>query len=202
MVKKVNTLFSLFLLIIIKSINTQGILTNIIRIGELDFRYVNFASFSNGDMIVQTTAYPGKTNRLFYAMKSDGRGFFNSGPGNENRYHYSIEAKNQERCENFRYESMSFITTMNQGPEKGKEYLTCVGRYNQYTEVFDFTANKMHQKSTSSLLGNTIKSLRGAFTNVQINGNHYIILGFKEDDNLFFKRLFFKKKNLQMIIQK
>ena len=46
-------------------IKTQW-LSNIIKIGDRDFRYVNFATYSNGDMLVETTAYPGNKFRYFF----------------------------------------------------------------------------------------------------------------------------------------
>ena len=45
-------------------IKTQW-LNNIIRIGGLKYRYISFASFSNGDMIVETTCYPGEPKDTF-----------------------------------------------------------------------------------------------------------------------------------------
>ena len=53
-------------------------LNKIIRIGDLNYRYINLASYSNGDMIVETTAYPGTDKRVFYGIKSNGREFFKS----------------------------------------------------------------------------------------------------------------------------
>ena len=47
-------------------------LNNIICIGEKDFAYVNLATLSKGDMIVETTAIPGSSKRKFYGIKSDG----------------------------------------------------------------------------------------------------------------------------------
>ena len=44
-------------------------LNNIFWIGEENYRYVNFALFSNGDMIIETTNNPGTTKRIFYGMK-------------------------------------------------------------------------------------------------------------------------------------
>ena len=48
-------------------IKTQW-LNNIIRIGDKNFRYVNFANYSNGDLIVETTSCPGSSKRMFYGI--------------------------------------------------------------------------------------------------------------------------------------
>ena len=47
-------------------------ITNIIQIGDLNFRYVNFANFSNGDMIVESSVNPGSLLRMFFGLKSNG----------------------------------------------------------------------------------------------------------------------------------
>ena len=73
--KYFNTLF--LLLIVIKPIKNENniLLNNIIRIGDINSRYINFASYSNGDLIVETTAFPGNDKRMFYAIKLNGRPF-------------------------------------------------------------------------------------------------------------------------------
>jgi hypothetical protein len=49
-------------------IKTQW-LNNIIQIGPLNYRYINFASYSNGDMVVETTSFPSDPKRYFYGLK-------------------------------------------------------------------------------------------------------------------------------------
>ena len=64
-------------------IKTQW-LTKIIKIGELKFRYVNFAQYSNGSMVVETTACcPGNDKRMFYGLDIDGKGLFTSNDGSD-----------------------------------------------------------------------------------------------------------------------
>ena len=55
-------------------IKTQW-LNNIRTIGDLYYRYINFASFSTNDMIVETNCYPESTKRMFYGLKADGSPF-------------------------------------------------------------------------------------------------------------------------------
>ena len=43
--------------------------TNLIEVGEKNFRYLTFASYSNGDMILSITAYPKNQKRIFYGLK-------------------------------------------------------------------------------------------------------------------------------------
>ena len=41
-----------------ESINKAQKITRIINIGDLNYRYMDFASYSNGDMVVETTSFP------------------------------------------------------------------------------------------------------------------------------------------------
>jgi hypothetical protein len=56
-------------------IETQWI-NNIIIIGDKSYRFVNFGIFSNGDMLVETNAYPAQEKRIFYGLKQNGRPLF------------------------------------------------------------------------------------------------------------------------------
>ena len=57
-------------------IKTQW-LTNIIWIGEENSRFINFADYSNGDMIIETTSDPGNNKRIFFGLNSNGNYLFN-----------------------------------------------------------------------------------------------------------------------------
>ena len=50
------------------TIKTQE-LNNIINLKKSGFQYINFASFSNGDMIFETSKYPYDPIRIFYGFK-------------------------------------------------------------------------------------------------------------------------------------
>ena len=99
-------------------------LNNIIWIGDKDFRYVNFATYSNGDMIVETTSNPGNSKRMFYAIKKNGRSFFKSKTQNIKTKYYSMEAKDQKNNKgNIRFEAEIFIATVYGSDNSVKEYL-------------------------------------------------------------------------------
>ena len=130
-------------------IKTQW-LTNIIKIGDKDCRYVNFATYSNGSMIVETTAYPGNKYRYFYGLKSNGLPFF------DNSYHYSIKAYNDPANDEdkYRYEAEISAVIINETQYLGQEYLVSIPKGSQNSELFIFDN------------GNTIKkkkSIRNAF---------------------------------------
>ena len=46
-------------------------LNDIIFVGEIDYRYLNFLNLPNGDMIFQTTAFPENYKRIYYAIKGN-----------------------------------------------------------------------------------------------------------------------------------
>ena len=56
-------------------IKTQW-LTNIIWIGEKNSRFINFANYSNGDMVIETSSNPGNNKRFFFGLKADGNYLF------------------------------------------------------------------------------------------------------------------------------
>ena len=114
-------------------INTQY-LNNIIWIGDNNFRYVNIVSYLNKDMIIETTAKPGSSKRMFFGIKKNGRGLFYKN-GNYT-YYYSFEASKQTGNNgNMRYEADIFTVIINGGDNNGKEYLVSIGNNNQYIEL-------------------------------------------------------------------
>ena len=62
-----------------RTIITTQWLNNIICLGDDNFKYVNFATSSNNDMIIETTAIPDSPKRMFYGIKSNGEPFFSNG---------------------------------------------------------------------------------------------------------------------------
>ena len=56
-------------------IKTQW-LTNIISIGEENSRFINFANFSNGTMIIEVSSDPGNAKRIFFGLNPDGSYLF------------------------------------------------------------------------------------------------------------------------------
>ena len=151
-------------------------LNNIIWIGEENYRYVNFAMFSNGDMIIETTNIPGTKKRIFYGMKKDGREFFYK--DNKWRYNYTMKG------EDIRDEAEIFIVKINgkAGDESnGKEYLVSIAKGNQYAELYDFENDKIYKKPSSDLLGIGMASLKGYALNYTINNENFIIFSFISD---------------------
>ena len=77
MLKYKNIFFEfIFILLSINNLTKSQIITNIIWIGDEGFSYVNFANYSNCDIIVETTSNQ-SPKRIFYGLKSNGEYFFN-----------------------------------------------------------------------------------------------------------------------------
>ena len=181
-------------------IKTQW-LTNIIRIGDLNFRYVNFASYSNGDMIIETTACPGNSSRMFYGLKYNGRKFFKKSDSQRTNF-YLIEANEQPGNTNkYKYESEIFIATINDlNSNKKDEYIVSVSKSTQYTELYIFDQNLINQIQTKDLFDYEMTSLRFASFSYINNNINYTIIGFTTTINsanyIFVKRLSFSSNEL------
>lgn len=125
-------------------------LNDIIWIGDQNFRYINIANNSNGDMIVETTSYPPSEKRIFYGINRDGNPFFK-----DNNFFNSInvteQAGNQDKG---RFEGEIFFA---KSTIDNKEYLVSVGKNFQYVEVYNFINNAiLYQLPSTSFLGKEI----------------------------------------------
>ena len=166
-------------------IKTQW-LTNIIVFGELNFRYINFVTYSNGDMIVETTSCPNKPKRMFYGLKKNGRNFFK-----ENTPFYSIIVQNQDNGGK-KYESEILIIKLNDGDEKDKEYIISMTKSDAFAELYDFDNNKIYQKKMMNILGTTHQNLRqAALTIISSDNKYYSIYGFINEGELYLYKFFF-----------
>ena len=156
-------------------------LNNIICIGEKNFRYVNFANFSNGDMIVETTALPDSPKRIFYGIKNDGGPFFDN-----QQYHETIVISGQTESNNARYEGEIFIVSID-----NKEYLISIGKIdNQYAELYDLSnlETKSQIKSTTFLNGSKMVNILGSAINFKQDDTNYVLFSFinKSGSNYLF----------------
>jgi len=179
--------------------STNGI-CNIIIIGDKDFSYVNLANYSNGDLIVETTSLPGNSKRMFYALKKNGREFFNANDLNKKTYHYSIEVKDQVGNDNNqRLGAEIFIAYINEGENKGKEYLVSIGINNSYTELYDFEHDNIYQNLTESFLSRQMNNIRGTVINYQLDNINYVLFGYinSYEHNFYINKLKFNEIDIE-----
>ena len=146
--------------------NAQGI-SRIIYIGEIKYRYINFASYSNGDMVVETTCYPEGHKRMFFGLKENGRPFFKD--NNNEKLYYSINVEGEAYK---KFEADSLIIKLSNNDNNGKEYYFSISKLECNAELFDFDNNKVYTKDVNSFTTffNT-DSLRNAF--ISLSNSNY-----------------------------
>jgi len=131
-------------------IKTQW-LNNLIKIGVLKYRYINFASYSNGDMVIEATSYPEEAKRYFYGLKRNGRPLFKNKNNNTNETPYYMIETNKFNNYKGKYESKSIIIKSSEtGENNGKEYFLSIPSLDNYAELFDFENDKIYFKDLLS----------------------------------------------------
>ena len=161
-------------------------LNDIICIGDNGYRYVNFATLSNNDMIIEITALPGNDQRLFYRMDSKG-----------NQYFTSITATGQTATSNFKYESQIFTININDAQKK--EYLISIGKGKYFTEIYDISSNELiSQIETTTLLGDIqMNSILQFGFNYYYDNSYYNLFGFIDNTvNFYLKKFKFTTTDL------
>ena len=160
-----------------ESINNDQGISRIIYIGDIKYRYMNFASYSIGDMVVETTCYPEARKRMFFGLKENGRPFFKDQSNNKETSYYSI---NVEGDNYKKFEAVGLIIKLSNTGNNGKEYFFSISKLECNAELFDFDNNKVYTKQVNSFttLFNT-NSLRNALMPLSnSNSENYYIFGF------------------------
>ena len=159
-------------------IKTQW-LNNIITVGEKNYKYINIATFSNGDMIAVSAYYhkKGSNKRQFYGLKKNGRYYFKNNDNNETSF-YSFEVNDANGKEIIRYEAEVFVTKVNtKGEENGKEYMVSIGRTDSGAELYDFENNIVYKNKTTKIFdGYNNTAFRTFALNYISSKNNYITL--------------------------
>ena len=177
-----------------KIIKTQW-LNNIILI---NYKFVNFASNSKGDMFIETTSYPNSPKRLFFGITNEGKPFFN-----ENKYFCTIDITGQEYNNDYNGECEGevFFVTINDENNVDKEYFVNIGINTQYTEIYDLNNKQLlSQIESSSFLGQSLKEIRGTVINYKLFNNdlyyNYVLFGYISSRTFYLKKLYFTDTNL------
>ena len=127
-------------------IKTQW-LTNIIIFGDNNARFINFATFSNGDFIVEAT--PCKILikiRFFFGLKQNGRDLFKN--NNQETRFYSFIPTDEGEAK--KYQGEIQIARMKQ--ENNKEYLLSLTKTDSYAELYDFENDIMYKKKNDCFI--------------------------------------------------
>ena len=160
-----------------ESINKDQRINRIIYIGDIYFRYMNFASYSNGDMVVETTCYPQQRKRMFYGLKRNGRFFFKDESNNKETPYYSI---NIEGDDFKKFEGVGIIIKLSNSENNQKEYFFSISKMECNAELFDFENNKVYTKKIDSFTRlSYLNSLRNTLIPLSDSAStHYYIFGF------------------------
>ena len=127
--------YILEILILFQMINSiSSKLDNIIRLGNKYFRFIHFSSNLEGDMIVDTSAYPEVDTiykeRRFFGLKKNGRFYFKDDNNEETPFASIFIDKFKP------YSESCFIQLSN--TENNKEYLLSISsKSNYYVELYD-----------------------------------------------------------------
>ena len=157
-------------------IKTQW-LNNIRIFGDLKYRYINFASFSTNDMIVETNRYPKSTKRMFYGLKADGSPFFTE-RSTQNKTPFRTKDINENN--NGQFEGNGLVIKISSNENNGKEYYMSVSKLDNYAEIHDFDSDEVYSKTVKDFTSITeVKSLRHAFIPLKTSdSNYYYLFGF------------------------
>lgn len=170
-----NTQFDLRQCLINNSIIRQQWLNNIIIVGKQNSTFINFAKYSNGDLVILSEDNISSGNRYFFGLKNNGRSFFTDLDGKETLYYYL----NTQNYDNTDIDREISVITIDSTKE---EYIINIQKRESYAELFDFENNITYKKKTSELLGNEITESRGSFINSK-QKNYFLICSLVNNDN-------------------
>ena len=170
-----NTQFDLRQCLINNSIIRQQWLNNIIIVGKQNSTFINFAKYSNGDLVILSEDNISSGNRYFFGLKNNGRSFFTDWDGKETLYYYL----NTQNYDNTDIDREISVITIDSTKE---EYIINIQKRESYAELFDFENNITYKKKTSELLGNEITESRGSFINSK-QKNYFLICSLVNNDN-------------------
>ena len=127
-------------------INTQW-LNRIIIISENQFRFINIASNTKGDIFIETSSTSSINKRIFYALNNNGRPYFKN---NENNKETPFYIMNESDTNLERHESELINIVLNNDDKK--EYLMSVCMFGA-VEIYDFDKGERKYVSAEEFFG-------------------------------------------------
>ena len=164
------------------SLDETDCFNGIIKLNTDNGRYYragHFATSKNGDLIIQYSGDGPEDYRLFYALKKDGRGFFNDN---------NIKEKQLEKTGSYigRYESRNLFIHIYDDPNV--EYLFSTSSYSSVSELYDLENDQYVVRDTQTFMGRRIFSYVYNMLETKENGNTIYFIFFttpmnNPDDN-------------------
>ena len=112
-------------------------LTNMINVGEKNFRYLNFALSSKNDLILYTISKPESSKNYFFGLKSNGRPYFRNGTEPSFIFCLNIDYSFLQKIF-FRFNKQITFLYLNNNE---KEYLMSLVKNYYDFELYDFENN-------------------------------------------------------------
>ena len=151
------------------------LLNNMIRLADNGFRYSHFNFNSNGDMIIDNSAFPATSERRFFGLKNNGRFFFKDTNNKETGF-YSLYAKDSKgRIEG---ESSFIKLTSSNNKFHGKELILGVSKNSDqnsdyYVELYNLNDKNMTRYKTINIFGNLISNSFSIIKTLNESNNYY-----------------------------
>ena len=149
-------------------------LNNIIVIGDIYFRYINFGLYENGDLVIATTQFPGTITRIFYGIKYNGRPLFTENNNETSHLYINITEDDIGNLEG--------VSQVIKTSTDGKEYFLYISKLENFAEMFDLENGNVYKAFVYEFCGVAdVESLRHTFipiTNIDNNNYYYYIFGF------------------------
>lgn len=143
-------------------------LNNIIFLGEENFTYINFANYSNGDMIIEATSSRSSNIIIAYGLNNEGAPFFK-----QNNFYKSFEINNNKYNQG-RLLVDIFIETIND-----VQYLVNIEQGDFYTRIYDLKNNREISKVfTKNFLKYKTKNNLGFSTNYILENKDIVLFFF------------------------
>ena len=149
---------------------------NIIEINRGNERYYragHFATTKNGDLIIEYSGDGPAEYRLFYALKQNGRGYF------DDNY---IKEKELVKNGNYigRYESRNIMINLYENLDE--EYLFSTSSYDSASELHDLENDEYKVAVTETFLGTRIFSYVYNIIEVKENGKNFYFIFYTTPD--------------------
>ena len=153
-----NSFKLLFLMLLFFNQTISKLLDNIIKIGENNLRYGHFSINTNGDMIVDCSAFPTNSERKFFGLKNNGRPFFKDINNEETSLYSMVADHNIGKIEG---ESYFIKLNSNDSNIHGRELLCGISKNEDYkdgyyVELYNLNEKNMTKFVTSDMLGYVI----------------------------------------------
>ena len=159
----------------IKFIFSEQLLNNIIRLGDEGFGYNHFSFNSNGDMIIDSEAFPVSNERRFFGLKKNGRFYFKDSNNKEIAY-YSMNVENGNKGR-IGGESFFIKLSSNDSNIHGRELLCGISK--NYIELYDLNNKNYTLYNTTDIYGNIYtNTFSVSKSSDQSNSSYYYIFGY------------------------